>query len=774
MELKMNSSKEQLAKLLATEDITVRISPKARTASFDVQKRVLTLPDWSCSNASVLDMMTGHEVGHSLWTSFIDWSTSIKDGYHTGILNVVEDARIEKKIKRKYPGLVRHFIMGYRQLEEMKFFYEEESEISHFNLLDRINLHFKCGDIRGIPFEDWEQKYVKMVAKVESFEDVKKVTRILMELMSDLQDEQDSDIEYGKGDPSEKDDNDSDGGGEPMPSDRDGNNEDKDQNELSFDDLVKSLDNGDLDQQSLQDIRDSIDEDIVESQERFDSKKESLNKASEDGRKEITYFNLPDPNLKEIIVSYRDVAKEVKNQYEGVIKKAAEGHDGYEGYKVIFIEQEEKCWKEFNEFRSSSKKIVGYMAKEFERKKAASEYRKESISKTGVLDLNKIHQYKYNDDLFLRNTIRPDGKNHGMVMLVDWSASMSSHLKDTAKQVMSLVAFCQKVNIPFEVYAFSNTYRRPWKIAMRDDHGKLDEELIRKFREYQEHPSWDLRPGMAEFGGSDTHLINWFSSRMTAKETSNMMRMFWRLAYGEFRMYRDVWGPFSMGSTPLVEGLVCMKDIIPAFVKKYSLDKTSLIVLTDGDGNTKMSKVIVDEDDEEIINDPLRRGYMSCSSYRNNCAILEDPLTRKTYKLEELTQGWRNSDEKLQERAVLTLLKDRYNLNVIGIFLDNESNGRSLRVSTLNGFLGYKYGEDGIKRHKDARQMCRKTGVAPIEQIGYDEFYIVPSGTMQDYVPSLEIDGNMSVGKIKNAFKKNQTSKFGNKVLVNRMMDIIA
>ena len=91
----MNSSKEQLAKLLATEDITVRISPRARTASFDVQKRVLTLPDWSCSNASVLDMMTGHEVGHSLWTSFIDWSTSIKDGYHTGILNVVEAARIE-------------------------------------------------------------------------------------------------------------------------------------------------------------------------------------------------------------------------------------------------------------------------------------------------------------------------------------------------------------------------------------------------------------------------------------------------------------------------------------------------------------------------------------------------------------------------------------------------------------------------------------------------------------------------------------------------------
>ena len=43
----MIEAKTQLAKLLATEDITVRHSTSASTASFDVKARILTLPIWT-------------------------------------------------------------------------------------------------------------------------------------------------------------------------------------------------------------------------------------------------------------------------------------------------------------------------------------------------------------------------------------------------------------------------------------------------------------------------------------------------------------------------------------------------------------------------------------------------------------------------------------------------------------------------------------------------------------------------------------------------------
>ena len=46
-----------------------------------------------------------------------------------------------------------------------------------------------------------------------------------------------------------------------------------------------------------------------------------------------------------------------------------------------------------------------------------------------------------------------------MIMLLDWSGSMCDTIQQTTEQLMNLVWFCQKVNIPFEVYAFSSEYK---------------------------------------------------------------------------------------------------------------------------------------------------------------------------------------------------------------------------------------------------------------------------------------------------------------------------
>ena len=92
----MIEAKTQLAKLLATEDITVRHSTAASTASFDVKARVLTLPIWTVAEdmKDVLDMMTGHECAHALWTDMLDWEKAVLElNLHKGITNIVEDAR---------------------------------------------------------------------------------------------------------------------------------------------------------------------------------------------------------------------------------------------------------------------------------------------------------------------------------------------------------------------------------------------------------------------------------------------------------------------------------------------------------------------------------------------------------------------------------------------------------------------------------------------------------------------------------------------------------
>ena len=151
-------SKDQLAKLLATENVTVQHSVRANTASFDLKNRVLTLPVFKDGmSIDIKDMMVGHEVGHALWTLLVEWQDAVAlDGMNVNqqILNIVEDARIEKRIKRTYPGITKSFVSGYRELFERGFF--GKTLPADANILDRINLHFKMGPTFGIPF--WNEQ----------------------------------------------------------------------------------------------------------------------------------------------------------------------------------------------------------------------------------------------------------------------------------------------------------------------------------------------------------------------------------------------------------------------------------------------------------------------------------------------------------------------------------------------------------------------------------------------------------------------------------------
>ena len=735
IESKSKMSKTQLAKLLATEDITVRHSSTAKTASFDMKCRILTLPIWTVAEdmLDVLDMLTGHEVGHSLWTGQQDWEEAlVKEELHDGILNVVEDARIEKKIKRKYPGLVKQFISGYKILEGKHFFYKEGKNPQDFNLMDRINLAMKMGSLRGISFSEDEQYYVDQVESVETWEQVLVITRELQEYMQDLQDEEAE--SFLKSQALNNDNGDgfgSDGGDMPGEAPRQG---------------------------------DELRKDLVETQEHFDSKQQQLLGKKAQDHQERIYFTLPEPNLKSILIPYKTIIERLGVEVVHMDKEA-EGHYAVETefYHRGRIRQggrnKTDCEAEFRTFKRDSQKIIGYMVKEFERKKSASEYRKETISKTGVLDVNKLFSYKYNDDLFLRNTIRPDGKNHGMLMLLDWSASMSYNLFDTMKQIINMVWFCNKINVPFEVYAFTNAYHHAWED--RESGTWTTQDYLDGMLE-NGGPQWKYKGNNATLcndGVSHFHLLNIFSSRMSAKDLSKMLKLMWRHAWGHSTRH-ERWKDFGLGSTPLIEGLVAMNKIIPNFKEHYKLDICNLIVLTDGEGNTSFNHVNGIVGYEGLIREVNRREF-----------ILEDEKTKMSYPLKDMSEH-KMIETKLQERAVLSLLKDRHNVNIVGIYLDASTSGKRIKQGTLDDFIGWKYYNQDA--HKAARDMVRKTGIAAIQTKGYDEYYIIPMGTIRDETPELEIDGSMTVGKIKNAFKKNQNTKFGNKVLVNRMMEIIA
>ena len=166
--------KGTLAKLLAQEDLIVE-QKQVETAMFDVEKRILTLPLWEKAEASVLDMLIAHEVGHALYTpNEWDFIGEIPLSY----VNVVEDVRIERLMKRRYAGLPKTFYNGYKDINKKDFFQLQFADLEEFQLIDRINLSYKVGMFHDIPFNNAQEiAFREECYIVETFEEVKDLAR---------------------------------------------------------------------------------------------------------------------------------------------------------------------------------------------------------------------------------------------------------------------------------------------------------------------------------------------------------------------------------------------------------------------------------------------------------------------------------------------------------------------------------------------------------------------------------------------------------------------
>ena len=180
--IKNRETKSLLAKLMASENINVEYREKAETAAFNTESRTLIMPVLKDMTDAATDLFLGHEVGHALYTP----QGAIKDvlekgGLFKGVVNIVEDARIEKMIQAKFPGLKKSFYSGYTDLMERGFFDLEGKDLNELNFVDRINIHFKIGTRAGVEFSDEEMTIVNKIANLRSFHETLKVSEELFE-----------------------------------------------------------------------------------------------------------------------------------------------------------------------------------------------------------------------------------------------------------------------------------------------------------------------------------------------------------------------------------------------------------------------------------------------------------------------------------------------------------------------------------------------------------------------------------------------------------------
>ena len=173
-------TKSQLAKLIATENIIIQHN-NVSTASFNTKTRVLTLPIFKESHGDVYDMLIAHECAHALFTPQDGWKKIQDDDELRTYVNVLEDTRIDKKIQKKYPGVVRNYINGFDILEKQNFFGMNNKDLNkELMLIDKINLRSKSSNRIPFIFTPDNNNWLAKVDAIKTFADVVRVAKDML------------------------------------------------------------------------------------------------------------------------------------------------------------------------------------------------------------------------------------------------------------------------------------------------------------------------------------------------------------------------------------------------------------------------------------------------------------------------------------------------------------------------------------------------------------------------------------------------------------------
>ena len=731
-----------LAKLIAEEDISV-VHKKVPTAAFDVKRRELILPQWKEMPKTIQDLMTLHEAAHALWTSLGMLEKMRERKIEKSFVNVIEDARIEKMIQNKYAGSRKTFRLGYAQLIARDFFKTQGKNLNLLSLIDRINLHFK--KTPDIQFTPEEQVWVNRVAACNTEDDVLNTAEELYKWMQENPESQEQEQPQSQSDElmedycdewgmESSDETESSDEETEVTEGAEGETEetkesDEDGEEPENQKTVNAGGAGKLDTPITATTDDASSE----------SAKEMLDNESPD----IGYYQVPKTNLKNIIVSSDEIVKELDQYWS---EQSPEAYD------------KSKTWyqNDLTKLKLESKKTISYMVKEFEMKKAADQYARASTSKTGKLDLSKVHTYKYNDDLFAKVTTLPGATSHGMVIFLDWSGSMYCNLEGTVKQLYNLVWFCQRVKIPFEVYAFSDYYQRDGQENVGIDY-------------YQ-------KPKVNDLSLDRLQLLNFLSSNMSTNEFNEAILKLHTLVgsvthrcrysrHSGGRPYLPNPRNFDLYGTPLDTAIIAAMDVLPKFKSETGVQKVNTIFLTDGDSQRLDGFVEIPTEDDER---EYKQGYIS----PRDDMIVTDPVTgaklRKTF-----CKVYNHSDFVTRSQKTpafyLSLLKQRVpNMNLVGFFI--AGSGRNGTVPKR--VLEEKFGVDCD--FKKIRKELKKNNVAVCKSAGYDEYYILPSMDIDLENKGIEVEVGASKSALKSAFKKNATSKTVNRPLLNKFIGMVA
>ena len=682
-----------LAKLLATENLIVEHIKGAETASFNTENRVLTLPILQTENENVYNMFVAHECAHAIWTP-VNWAEQVPSNIPFDFVNVIEDVRIEKLIQNKFPGLRRDFTKGYDELDDKDFFGIVDKDVSKLSFIDRINLHFKLGARALIPFSEEELVYVRAIDECDTFDKVCLTAAMLRDFLNANRDEKSEDTSSDSTSGSGQREGQSDSQSNP----NEGEGEESGDNQSTKSSGMNSDDGDDSDESPSEGSPTAgggrANEMTSETQQQFDNQMERLAAAQSWGS-DVVYVNAATPKLDDVIIDVKTLREDFRDP-------------GAEDVR-----------DEFKKFLTSIKRDVNFMVQQFEMKKSADAYARQQTHKTGVLNTGILHNYKLTDDLFLRQTVTPDGKNHGMLLLVDWSGSMSNHILSVVKQLITLVQFCRKVQIPFEVYTFTSGRHERSDILRPINELCFDDVLMIQAVTSTSKPR-----------EIDTDLFHLYSQAVSLSSHRTA-------AHSQL---------LTMGGTPLNNSMFVIPELVRRFRLQTNAQKISFCVLTDGES----SPLVYWERRQS-------RGYDGkVETYsRPNYAYYQRLMLRDGHNVVDLG----NNEDDMTGTIAAYLQDTIEDFSIFNIFVGQpKSCENHIRQCT------------GVSSLFDSKLFRKENALVVHTENGWPMVCVVSPKAFGESDEEIQVESGESKAKIKSALKKFLASKQSSKNLLTRIV----
>lgn len=782
--------KSLLTKLMASENLTVE-HQKIQTAKFDPKNRILYLPIWQNMEGFMYDHLGGHEVGHALYTPADGWHDAAVDKTkgrnYKSFLNVVEDARIEKKVTRKFPGLKSSFKKGFQELLDRDFFGIQYKNVNSLPFIDRLNLYTKSQYTSdSISFTLQERVFLAKVQNLETWEDVLALTGEIYEYSKSEQSEMQTQKmmrDFGAsadGEETEYDYDDSD------PKDEIGDTEDYDygndsqkSNDGSLEETEESKSSSTA--EDTEDTEDGEDDDF-DSSKQIDRYKKSTESSGDNFDPECNtddsyrknedslidakckpylYVDIPTVSAKDVFTPANRVQQLLTDYFNQRIQ------DG--GFDNAYVQ------KLVNDFKNKNDRYIGLLAKEFEMRKAAKAFSKSKLSDTGDIDINKLCNYKFDDNIFRKVMMIPKGKSHGLVLLLDCSGSMQENMAGSIEQILVLTMFCRKVNIPFRVFGFtdcSETYNID---------RNLDEYTKRDIKNH----SFSKKVGELSF--SNVQLREYLNSKMSNNEFTKSLRnmILLKESYIMSKSYNLIGRPSSenLSNTPLIQAIVAVGSVIENFKTTNNIDLASLIIVHDGDADTSSyySLEVENEKNGELV----KNIYSYSFDIRSSNVVVRDRKNKFEFALKSDPKKYYSyhTNEQLI-LAVLEWIRVVKKTKIFGFFILG-----SRRALARNAIRNRYHFEDGkslneVRKEvnvnsfdieKEIMKKFREDKFLISKTQGYNSFYLISGGAdLQTEEEGIEIDGKVTSNKLKSAFMKMTKKKQVNRVLVSKFIQEMA